>query len=170
MEFCITFHLHWFMSTVTYLFDHYSFPGGQNTQQPVFGCPQGTVRIDSTSAYGARCPIEAPRCHPCVERRLQGRDQLRNLLEGQAGAIQDLCGARLQIGAPSTSHASCLLARSRDGRGASYQQDSGINSHACHEKTQAHTPTQLHGIPLRPGAAVRHFSNHTCSKNRCAWS
>src|SRR5947208_736863 len=104
------------------------FQVGQHKQQPVFGCPQGTVLIDGKSACGSRFPIEAPRRHPCVERRLKGRDQLLKLVEGQAGEIQELCGARLQIGEPYTSHESCLLSLSRDVRGASYQKESGINS------------------------------------------
>src|SRR5215831_9351815 len=33
MEFCITFHLHWFMSTVTCLFDHYIIQGVSANQQ-----------------------------------------------------------------------------------------------------------------------------------------
>src|SRR3989442_817982 len=70
---------------------------------------------------------ETPSRHPCVERRLKGRDQLLKLFEGQAGAIQERCGARLQIGEPYTSHESCLLSLSRDVRGASYQKESEIN-------------------------------------------
>ena len=76
------------------------FQVGQNKQQPVFGCPQGAVLIDGKSACGSRFPIEASRCQPCLERRLKGRDQLLKLVEGQAGEIQELCGARLQIGEP----------------------------------------------------------------------
>jgi hypothetical protein len=76
------------------------FQVGQNKQEPVFGCPQGAVLRDGKAACGARFPIEAPRRHPCVERCLKGRDQLRKLVEGQAGAIQELCGARLQLGEP----------------------------------------------------------------------
>src|SRR5437870_7100760 len=104
------------------------FQVGQHKQEPVFGRPQGAVLIDGKSACGARFSIEAPCRHPCVERCLKGRDQLRKLVEGQAGDIQELCGARLQLGAPYTSHESCLLSLSRDVRGASYQKESGINS------------------------------------------
>src|SRR5215831_16989676 len=106
------------------------FQVGENKQQPVFGCPQGTVSIDGKSACGARFAIKAPRRHPCVKRRLKGRDELLKLVEGHTGEIQELCGARLQIGEPYTSHESCLLSLSRDVRGASYQKESGINSNA----------------------------------------
>jgi len=64
------------------------------------GCPQGAVLIDGKAACGARFPIEAPYRHPCVERRLKGQDQLLKLVAGQAGEIQELGGARLQIGEP----------------------------------------------------------------------
>src|SRR5262249_12146417 len=104
------------------------FQVDQDKQQPVFGCPQGAVLIDGKSACGARFPIEASRCQPCLERRLKGRDQLLKLVERQAGEIQELCGARLQIGEPQTNHGSYLLSLSRDVRGASYQKESGINS------------------------------------------
>jgi hypothetical protein len=76
------------------------FQVGQNKQQPVFGCPQGAVLIDGKSACDARFPIEAPHRHPGLERCLKGRDQLLKLVESQAGEIQELCGARLQIGEP----------------------------------------------------------------------
>ena len=76
------------------------FQVGQNKQQPVFGSPQGTVLIDGKSACGARFPIEAPCRHPCLERGFKGRDRLLKLVEGQAGEIQELCRARLQIGEP----------------------------------------------------------------------
>jgi hypothetical protein len=39
-----------------------------------------------------------------LERRLEGRDQLLKLVEGQAGAIQELRGASLQIGKAYTGH------------------------------------------------------------------
>src|SRR5437879_5322137 len=100
----------------------------QDKQQPVFGCPQGAVLIDGKSAGGARFPIEAPRRHPGVERGIEGRDQLLKLVEGQTGEIQELCGARLQLGEPYTCHGLCLLSLYCDVRGASYQKESGINS------------------------------------------
>jgi hypothetical protein len=104
------------------------FQVGQNKQEPVFGCPQGAVLIDGKSACGARFPIEAPRRHPGVERCLKGWDEDLKLLDSQAGEIQELCGARPQIGEPYTSHESCLLSLSCDVRGASYQKESEINS------------------------------------------
>src|SRR5215475_1340752 len=85
------------------------FQVGQNKQQPVFGGPQGTVLIDGKSACGARFPIEAPCRHPCLERRLKGRNQLLKLVERQAREIQELYRAKLQLGKPYTSHGSCLL-------------------------------------------------------------
>ena len=84
--------------------------------------------VDGKLAGGARFAIEAPRRHPCVERRLKGRDQVLKRVARQAHDIQELHGAGLERGAPSTSHGSCLLSRSRDLRGASYQKESGINS------------------------------------------
>jgi hypothetical protein len=44
-----------------------------------------------------------------VERRLKRRDQLLKLVESQAGEIQELRGAGLQIGEPYTGHGWCLL-------------------------------------------------------------
>ena len=72
----------------------------QNKPEPGCGCPQGAVLIDGKSACGARFPIEAPRRHPGVERCLKGWDEDLKLLDSQAGEIQELCGARPQIGEP----------------------------------------------------------------------
>ena len=44
--------------------------------------------------------IEAPRRHMRVERRLEGWNQVLKLVEGQAGQIQELHGAGLQLGEP----------------------------------------------------------------------
>src|SRR6266436_575290 len=85
------------------------FQVGQNKQQPVFGCRQGAVLIDGKPARGSRFPIEAPRRHPCLECGLKGWDQLLKLVEGQAGEIQELRGARLQISKPYMGHPWGLL-------------------------------------------------------------
>ena len=44
-----------------------------------------------------------------LERRLEGRDELLKLVEGQTGEIQELRGTGLQIGKPYTGHRGCLL-------------------------------------------------------------
>src|SRR5712691_1918489 len=44
-----------------------------------------------------------------VERGLEGRDELVKLVKRQAGEIQELHGAGLQIGEPYTGHRWCLL-------------------------------------------------------------
>src|SRR6266446_9431979 len=138
------------------------FQGGQKKQQPVFGCPQGTVLIDGKSVCGARFPIEAPRRHPCVERRLEGRDQLLKLVERQAGAIQELCGARLQIVEPYTSHESCLLSLSCDVRGASYQKESEINSLLSWVRDHA-------GRQISSAIIPDYFASRTLGKNQPSW-
>src|SRR6266849_10845863 len=72
---------------------------------------------------------------------------------GPAGEIQELCGARLQIGEPYTSHESCLLSLSRDVRGASYQKESEINSN-----TGANTLLiWTHGAKVGPYMNGLHF-------------
>src|SRR3989442_11525812 len=71
-------------------------------------CTRSSGRSNYPQRRGTR-PIEAPRRHPCLERRLKGRDQLLKLVEGQAGEIQELRGARLQVGKPSMDHPWCLL-------------------------------------------------------------
>ena len=55
-------------------------------------------------------------------------DQLLKLVKRQACEIQERHRTGLQLGAPYTCHGSCLLSRSCDVRGASYQKESGINS------------------------------------------
>ena len=55
----------------------------------------GAVFIDSKPARSPRFPIYAPRRYPGVERGLEGRDQLLQRVEGQAGAIQELHRAGL---------------------------------------------------------------------------
>ena len=46
-----------------------------------------------------------------MKHRLEGWDQLVKLVEGQAGKIQQLRGARLVIGKVNTGDGSCLLSR-----------------------------------------------------------
>ena len=81
----------------------------EEEEQPVFRCRQGTILIDGKLAGGPGFPIEAPRRHMRLERRLKGWDEDLKLLEGQAGEIQKLCGAGLHIGEPYTGHKGCLL-------------------------------------------------------------
>ena len=53
-------------------------------------------------AGGAGFPIEPPRGHMRVERRLKEWDELLKLVEGQAGQIQELRGTGLHVGKLST--------------------------------------------------------------------
>ncbi len=78
--------------------------GGQE-EQPILRRRQGAVLVDRKPAGGPGFPVEAPRGHPGLERLLKGRDQLLKLVEGQAGEIQELHRAGLQIGKPYTGHA-----------------------------------------------------------------
>ena len=64
------------------------------------GVGQRAVFVDGKPARGPRFPIEAPRGHMGLERRLEGRDQLLKLVERQAREIQELRGARLHVGEP----------------------------------------------------------------------
>jgi hypothetical protein len=58
---------------------------------------------------GAGFPSEPPHGHRCVERRLEGRNEVWKLLEGYAGAIQELRRTGLKIRKPSTSHSGYRL-------------------------------------------------------------
>ena len=58
---------------------------GKNKQEPILGGRQGAVFIDGKPARGPGFPIEAPRRHMGVERRLKGGNELVKLVEGQAG-------------------------------------------------------------------------------------
>src|SRR5712691_4392243 len=78
-------------------------------EQPVCGGRQGAVLVHAKPARGPGFPIKAPRRHMRLECGLEGRDQLLKLVEGQAGEIQELRRARLQIGKPDTGHGWCLL-------------------------------------------------------------
>jgi len=77
----------------------------EQEEQPIFWRRQGAVLIDAKLAGGPGFPIEAPRRHVGLKRRLKGRDQLLKLVEGQAGEIQELRRARLHIGKLYTGHA-----------------------------------------------------------------
>ena len=70
----------------------------EQEEQPVFRRRQRAVLVHAKPAGGAGLPIEAPRRHVGLERRLKGRNELVKLVEGQAGQIQELCGAILHIG------------------------------------------------------------------------
>ena len=83
--------------------------GGEDEEQPIFWRRQGAVLIHAKLAGGPGLPIEAPCRHMGVEGGLEGRDQLRKLVERQAREIQELHGAGLQIGEPYTGHTWCLL-------------------------------------------------------------
>jgi hypothetical protein len=74
-------------------------------EQPIFRRRQGAVFVHGKLAGRPGLPIEAPRGHMRLKRRLKGWDQLLKLVEGQAGEIQDFRRARLQIGKPYTGHA-----------------------------------------------------------------
>jgi hypothetical protein len=66
------------------------FDVGQDEQELVFRCQEGTVLVHGKPACGPRFPIHPPGRHPGVERGLEGRDQLLKLVERQAGDIQEL--------------------------------------------------------------------------------
>jgi hypothetical protein len=65
----------------------------QDTQQPVLGGRQRTVRVGRIPPGGARRPIEAPEGHMGLEGSLKGRDSRRNLVHGETGQIKHLCRA-----------------------------------------------------------------------------
>ena len=82
---------------------------GQNKKEPIFWRRQGTVFVDGKLAHGARFAIKAPCSHMSLECGLERRKQLLKLVEGQAGAIQELCGTGLHIAKSYTGHTWCLL-------------------------------------------------------------
>jgi hypothetical protein len=69
---------------------------------------------------GAGLAIESPQRHVGLEGILKGRDELRKLVQGQAGQIQELGGVRLHIGEPDTRHETCLLLGNLSIKGTSY--------------------------------------------------
>jgi hypothetical protein len=100
----------------------------QHKQEPILGCRQWAGLVHGTPASRPELPIEVPRRHTGVERGLKGWHQLLKLVKHHAGDIQERHRAGLQRGDPYTSQGACLLALSRDVRGASYRKESGINS------------------------------------------
>jgi hypothetical protein len=72
--------------------------GEPHAAQPIFGCRQGAVLVDRKPAGGPRFPVEAPRRHRRVERRLKGRDEALKRVAQQAGPIQERRGAGLHPG------------------------------------------------------------------------
>jgi|GEM_PF-5886992 len=77
-----------------------SFQVDEDEEQPIFRCREGAVLVHGEPARSPGLPIEAPRRHMRLECRLERRDQLLKLVEGQTGEIQELRGAGLQIGEP----------------------------------------------------------------------
>ena len=57
------------------------FQVDQHEEQPIFGCRQGAVLIDGKLAGGPGFPIETPRSHVRLERRLEGRNQRLQFLQ-----------------------------------------------------------------------------------------
>jgi hypothetical protein len=66
------------------------FQGDQDEQEPIFWCREGAVLLDGKPTSGPWFPIHLPRRHMGLERILEGRDQLRKLVESYAGAIEEL--------------------------------------------------------------------------------
>jgi len=92
-----------------YYLKRISLEVGEDEEQPIFRRRQGAVFVHAKPASGPRLPIHPPRRHTRVERGLEGRDQLLKLVEGQAGEIQELHWAGLQVSEPYTGHGWCLL-------------------------------------------------------------
>ena len=80
----------------------------EEADQPLCRGPEGAVGVHATRAGGPGLPIEAPRRHRRVERGCEGRDQELPRVQGQAGAIQALCGALRHVGESSMRHRWCL--------------------------------------------------------------
>jgi hypothetical protein len=85
------------------------FQVDQDTQQPILGGRQRTVRVGRIPPGRARLPIEAPRSHMSLERGLKGQDQLLKFLHRETGQIEHLCRTGLEIDEPSRSHGGGLL-------------------------------------------------------------
>src|SRR5215211_7496108 len=93
---------------------------GENEKQTLFRRRQGAILIHAKLAGSPEFAIEAPCHHMGLEGGLEGWHQLLKLVERQAGEIQELRGASLQVSEPYTSHRTCLLSRYCSVRGASY--------------------------------------------------
>ena len=85
------------------------FEVDQNEKQAIFRGREGAVFVHGKLAGRPGFPIEAPRRHMGLERRLEGRDQVLKLVERQTRQIQELGGAGLRIGELYTGHPWCLL-------------------------------------------------------------
>src|SRR5262249_43958742 len=81
----------------------------ENKQQPLLRGWQGTILVHTETAGGPGLPLETPRRHMRLERRLEGRDELLKLVEGQTGEIQEFRGTGLQIGELYMGHRWYLL-------------------------------------------------------------
>ena len=77
---------------------------GENEEQAIFRGRERTVLVHRGPAGGPRLPIEAPRGHMRLERRLKRRDEALKLVERHAGEIEKLCRAGLHIGELYTGH------------------------------------------------------------------
>jgi hypothetical protein len=76
--------------------------GGKQEEQPIFRRWQGAGLVHAKAPGGPGLPIEAPRGHRRLERGFEGRHEALQLLQGQAGDIQERRGAGRHIGAPYT--------------------------------------------------------------------
>jgi hypothetical protein len=63
---------------------------GEKEEEPSVRRRQGAVCVHGTPARGPRLSIHAPRRHPSLEGSCAGWDQLRKLVERQAGQLQKL--------------------------------------------------------------------------------
>jgi hypothetical protein len=81
----------------------------EQEEPPIFCRRQGAVLVHAKLTGGAGLPIEAPRRHMRLEYGLKGWDELLQLVERQARAIQELGGAGLHVGKPYTGHRGYLL-------------------------------------------------------------
>src|SRR5262249_19080338 len=81
----------------------------QNKQESILRGRQRAVLVHAKLAGRPRLPIEAPRRHMRVERRLEGREEQLKLVEGPTGEIQELHGTGLQIGELHMGHRWYLL-------------------------------------------------------------
>src|SRR5262245_19570606 len=64
----------------------------QEEEQPIFWCWEGAMLVHAKPTGGPGFPIEAPRGHMGLERRLERWDQLLKLVERQTRHIQELWG------------------------------------------------------------------------------
>src|SRR5215470_4820030 len=81
----------------------------EDKEQTIVRRGERTVLVDGKLACRPGFPIEAPRGHIRLERRLKGRDQKLKLVERQTRQIQELCGAILHVGILYMRHGGDLL-------------------------------------------------------------